>query len=110
MKTYSRQALDDRRRYLADLSAGRPDIGFGPQCLVRGSLPSAVILGLCEKIEVYGDGFHGPVQAREQIARCAKRNGATAPALHVRLSDAIANVLPEHEAATAALILAAVTT
>lgn len=109
MKTYSRQALDDRRRYLAALSAGRPDIGFGPQCLVLGSLPSAVILGLCEKIEVYGDGFHGPVQCREQIARCAKRNGASAPDLHVRLCDAIANVSREDDARVAALILAAVT-
>lgn len=108
MKTYARQAPDDRRRFLAALSAGRPDIGFGPQCLVLGPLPSAVIVGLCEAIEVYSDGAMGPVQFREQIARCAKRNGATAPALHVRLCDAIANVPREHDATIAALILAAV--
>lgn len=108
MKTLTRTQLVDRRRFLAALSAGKPDIGFGPQCLALGPLPSAVILGLCEAIEPLTDGFIGPVQAREQIARLAKRHGASVPALHVRLSDAIANVPPEHESAAAALILAAV--
>ena len=109
MKTYSRQANDDRRRYLAALSAGRPDIGFGPQCLVLGSLPSAVILGLCESIEVLCPDLDTSVQFRAEIARCAKRNGAAAPDLHVRLCDAIANVSREDDARVAALILAAVT-
>ena len=108
MKTYSRQAADDRRRFLAALSAGKPSIGFGPQCLVLGTLPSDVIRGLCEAIEPYSDDWLGPVQYREQVARCAKRNGATTPALHVRLCDAIANVPREHDAAIAAIILAAV--
>jgi hypothetical protein len=108
MKTYSRQAPDDRARFLAALSAGTPSIGFGPQCLVLGSLPSVAVRALCEAIEVYSDGAMGPVQFREQIARCAKRNGATTPAIHVRLCDAIANVPREHDATIAALILAAV--
>ena len=111
MKTYSRQALDDRRRYLAALSAGRPDIGFGPQCLVLGSLPIETIATLCESIEALSAGLEPnlPVQFRAEIARCAKRNGAAAPDLHVRLCDAIANVSHEAESTAAALILVAVT-
>ena len=111
MKTYSRQALDDRRRYLAALSAGRPDIGFGPQSLVLGPLPTATIATLCESIEALSAGLEPnlPVQFRAEIARCAKRNGAAAPDLHVRLCDALANAPREDDARVAALILAAVT-
>lgn len=109
MKTYPRQAADDRRRFLAALRDGKPSIGWGPQCLVLGPLPAATIAALCESIEALAAGLEPnlPVQFREHIARCAKRNGAAAPDLHVRLCDAIANAPHEDDAAVAALILAA---
>ena len=113
MKTYSRQAPNDRARFLAALRNGKQDIGWGPQCLVLGPLPSAVILGLCEAIEALSEDpngeFYMEIQGHEQIARCAKRNGAAAPDIHVRLCDALANVPHEAESTAAALILVAVT-
>jgi hypothetical protein len=104
----ARTALADRRRFLAALRNGRPSIGFGPQCLVLGRLPADAVLALCQSIEAYSEEFVMPVQFRAEIARCAKRNGATTPDLHVRLCDAIANARPEDMKAVAALILAAV--
>jgi hypothetical protein len=107
----ARKLATDRRWFLAALRDGKPSIGFGPQCLVLGRLPSADILALCEAIEsidpVAPDLF-SPVQFRAEIARCAKRHGATAPELHVRLTDAIANARHEDAATVAALILSAV--
>jgi len=108
--TYPRQARDDRRRLLAALSRGEKSIGWGPQSLVLGPLPAATIAALCESIEAFGAGpdYFMPVQFRAEIARCAKRNGAKSPDLHVRLCDAIANARHEDGAAVASLILAAV--
>lgn len=111
MKTLTRAQLVDRRRYFAALRAGRPSIGWMPQSLVLGPLPSATILALCEAIEALREDpngeFYMEIQGHEQIARCAKRHGATDPKLHFRLSDAIANAAPEHTARVAALILTA---
>ncbi len=110
-RTYPRQAIDDRRRFLAAMRRGESSIGWGPQCLVLGRLPASAVLVLCESIEVHGAGpdFFSPVQFRAEIARCAKRNGATTPDLHVRLCDAIANARHKDMATVAALILAAAT-
>jgi hypothetical protein len=106
--TYPRQAADDRRRFLAAMRRGESSIGWGPQCLVLGHLPSATVIALCEAIEAHSEApdFCMPVQFRAEIARCARRNGATAPDLHVRLCDAIANARHEDDATVAALILA----
>ncbi len=107
-RTYSRQAPDDRRRFLAALARGEKSIGWGPQSLVLGPLQAATISALCESIEALGAGpdYFMPVQFRAEIARCAKRNGAKVPDLHVRLCDAIANARHEDGKAVAALILA----
>ena len=107
-RTYSRQDQADIRSFLAALRRGEPSIGWGPQCIVLGPLPAESITALCVAIEVYGDDCMGPVQFRDEIARCAKRNGAKVPALHVRLCDALANFDRKHNAAIAALILATV--
>jgi len=109
-RTYSRQAINDRRRFISALTRGEKSIGWGPQSLVLGPLPAATISALCESIEALGAGpdYFMPVQFRAEIARCAKRNGAKSPELHVRLCDAIANARHEDGHAVAALILAAV--
>lgn len=111
-RAMTRDQMTDRRRFIARLRSGETsDIGWGPQCLVLGALPAATILALCEAVEALsGDPageFHCPVQFRAEIARCAKRHGATRPDLHVRLTDAIANAAHENTAAVAAIILAA---
>ena len=100
----------DRRRFIAALRRGEKSIGWGPQSLVLGPLPATTITTLCESIETLGAGpdYFMPVQFRAEIARCAKRNGAKAPDLHVRLCDAIANARHEDSAAVAALILGVV--
>jgi hypothetical protein len=107
----ARKFATDRRWFLTALRNGKPSIGFGPQCLVLGRVPSADLLALCEAIEAIdpiSPDLFSPVQFRAEIARCAKRHGATAPDLHVRLTDAIANARHEDAAIVAALILAAV--
>jgi hypothetical protein len=109
MKTLTRAQLTDRRRFFAALRRGESSIGWGPQCLVLGSLPTADVRSLCDAIEAHSNGpdFEYEVQFQAEIARCAKRNGASAPDLHVRLTNAIANARHEATAAVAALILAA---
>jgi len=109
-RTYSNHTVTDRRRFIAALRRGEKSIGWGPQSLVLGPLPATTITTLCESIETLGAGpdYFMPVQFRAEIARCAKRNGAKAPDLHVRLCDAIANARHEDSAAVAALILGVV--
>jgi len=106
----SRRDFQDRRRYLADLRAGVLPLGWGPQILVLGALPPAVIRELCEQIEALSAHLEPvePVQFRPEIARYARRQGAADPALHVSLCDAIANLPRDLHGSAAALILATV--
>lgn len=104
------KSIIDRRRFIAAMRRGEKSIGWGPQCLVLGPLSVVAIADLCESVEALGAGpdYFMPVQFRAEIARCAKRNGAKSPDLHVRLCDAIANARHEDSAAVASLILAAI--
>lgn len=111
-RTLTRTQLVDRRNFFASLRAGKlSKIGWGPQCLVLAPQASSTIRALCESIEALSDDptgeFFCAVQFRAEIARCAKRSGAAAPDLHVRLCDALANIGPGREAEVAALVLAA---
>ena len=110
----SAPAAQTARRFVAALRMGRPSIGWDPQCLVLGGLPSSTIERLCEAIEALNTrpDLAEPVQFAAEITRCAKRHGAKNPALHVRLTNAIAALGGEPDesvrVAAAALILAVV--